>query len=92
MWGPKAKARFQLLKRQREEIEKELGDLEWRALPGKEQHIRLRRKNADPTQQEDWPKHLDWMVSTLEGFDRTFRRRLKSLDASDWHPDDATDD
>ena len=27
-------------------------------------------------QQENWPKHLDWMVSTLEGFDRTFRPRL----------------
>ena len=39
-------------------------------------------------QQEDWPNQLDWMVSTLEGFDKTFRPRLKSLNASDWHPDD----
>ena len=44
-------------------------------------------------QQEDWPSQLDWMVSTLEGFDTTFRPRLKSLDASDWHPeDDGTND
>ena len=86
--GPNATAHFWLLERQREEIEKELGALEWRALPGKEQHIRLRRKNADPMQQEDWPNQLDWMVSTLEGFDKTFRPRLKSLDACDWHPDD----
>ncbi len=93
MTGPNAKAHFRLLERQREEIEEELGDLEWRALPGKEQHIRLRRKNADPMQQEDWPNQLDWMVSALERFDKTFRSRLKSLDASDWHPDDdATDD
>ena len=93
MWGPKAKARFRLLERQREVVEKELGDLEWRALTGKEQHIRLRRKNVDPMQQGDWPNQLDWMVSTLESFDKTFRPRLKSLDASDWHPDgDATDD
>ena len=25
---------------------------------------RLRRKNADPMQQEDWPNQLDWRVST----------------------------
>ena len=51
LMGPNATAHFWLLERQREEIEKELGALEWRALPGKEQHIRLRRKNADPMQQ-----------------------------------------
>ena len=92
MAGPNATAYFRLLERQRKEIEEELGDLEWRALLGKEQHIRLRRENADPMQQEDWPNQLDWTVSTLEGFDKTFRPLLKSLDASDWRPDDATDD
>ena len=93
MMEPNATAHFRLLERQREEIEGELGDLEWRALPGKEQHIRLRQKNADLMQQKDWPNQLDWMVSTLESFDKTFRLRLKSLDASDWQPDDdATDD
>ena len=51
MMGPNATAHFRLLERQREEIEEELGDLEWRVLPGKEQHIRLCRKNADPMQQ-----------------------------------------
>ena len=43
-----------------------------------------RRKNADPMQQEDWPNQFDWMVSTLEGFDKTFRARLKSLDSQSW--------
>ena len=92
MTGPNAKAHFRLLERQREEIEAELGDLEWRALPGKKQQIRLLRENTDPMQQEDWPNQLDWMVEKLEGFNKTFRPRLKSLDASDWQPDDATDD
>ena len=39
-------------------------------------------------QQEDWPNQFDWMVSTLEGFDKTFRARLKSLDVAEvqtWH-------
>ena len=53
MMGSNATAHFRLLERQREEIEEELGDLGWRALLGKEQHIRLRRKKADPMQQED---------------------------------------
>ena len=93
MAGKNATAHFRLLERQREEIKGELGDLEWLASQGKTQRIRLRRKNADPMQQEDWPNQLDWMVSTLESFDKTFKSRLKSLDASDWHPgDDATDD
>ena len=39
--------------------------------------------------QEDWPNQLEWMVLPLEGFNKTFRSRLKSLDASDWHPDEA---
>ena len=43
---------------------------------------------GDPMQQEDWPNQFDWMVSTLEGFDKTFRARLKSFDVAKvqtWH-------
>ena len=89
MTGPNATAHFRLLEQQSEEIEDELGELEWRALPDKKSSsIRLCRNDADPMQQENWPSQLDWMVSTLEGFDKTFRPRVKSLDASDWQPDD----
>ena len=93
MTGSDAAAHFRLLEQRREEIKGELGELEWRPLPDrKSSSIRL-RKNADPMQQEDWPNQIDWMVSSLEGFDKTFRPRLKSLDASDWQPDDeGTDD
>ena len=85
MKGPNAAAHFGLLERQREQIDGELRDLEWRPSEEKtEQHIRLRRNNADSTRQEDWPNQIDWMASTLEDFDRTFRSRLKSLDPSDW--------
>ena len=94
MVGPNATAHFQLLEQQRKEIEGELGELEWRALPGKKSStIRLRRQSSDPTQQEDWSNQIDWLVSTLEKFNKTFRPRLKSLDASDWRPeDDGTDE
>ena len=89
MTGSNATAHYRLLERQREQIKDELGDLEWRALQGKKSsQIRLRRTNTDPMNQEDWPNQLDWMVSTLEAFDKTFRPRIKALDASDWRPDD----
>ncbi len=85
MQGPNAAAHYALLERQREEIDRDLGeDLEWRPSSKKEQHVRLRRTNADSTQRENWPDQLTWMVSTLETFDKTFRQRLKSLDASEW--------
>ena len=84
MQGPNAAAHYALLERQREEIDRDLGeDLEWRPRK-KEQHVSLRRTNADSTQRENWPDQLTWMVSTLETFDKTFRQRLKTLDASDW--------
>ena len=94
MTGPNATPHYRLLERQRKEIEDELGDLEWRELQGKKSsQIRLRRTNTDPMNQEDWPNQLDWMVSTLEAFDNTFRPRIEALKASDWHPDDnGTDD
>ena len=78
MTGSNATAHYRLLERQREQIKDELGDLEWRALQGKKSsQIRLRRTNTDPMNQEDWPNQLDWMVSTLEAFDKTFRPRIK---------------
>ena len=93
MAGSDATAHFRLLEQQREEIEGDLGKLEWRPLPDKKSSSIRLRKNADPMQQEDWPDQIDWMVSTLKGFDKAFRPRLKSLDASDWRPDDdGTDD
>ena len=80
-------AHYTLLEQQRAEIERDLGVLEWRALPDrKSSSIRLCRKDTDPLQEKDWPTQLDWMASTLERFDKTFRPRVKSLDASEWRP------
>ena len=86
--GPDAKAHYTLLERQRAEIERDLGTLEWRELPEKKSSsIRLRREDTNPRQEKDWPTQLDWMASTLERFDKTFRTRVKSLDASELRSD-----
>lgn len=81
---PHAKAHFAMLAQEREQIEQQLGELEWRELPDrKASTIRLRR-NSDPMKKEDWPNQIKWMVGTLEAFNRTFRPLVKSLDASEW--------
>ena len=88
--APHAAAHFELLQQQRGEIEQELGKLEWRPpVPNKRKEplIQLLDTNADPMREEDRPNQIDWMVSTLEDFNNTFRPRLKSLNASDWRPD-----
>ncbi len=88
---PDAKAHFGLLDQEREEIEQQLGTLEWRKLPDrKASTIRLRRE-ADPMQQGDWPNQISWMVEKLEAFNKTFRPLVKSLDASEWRPEDESD-
>ena len=89
MTGPDETAYFRLLARKGEEIQRELGDLEWRELEHKKSsQVRLRRMDTDPVNQEDWTNQLDWMVATLEAFDKTFRPRIEVLDASDWRPDE----
>ena len=89
MTGPNATAHYWLLEGQRGEIEDELGEVEWRELEGKKSsQVRLRQTNTDPMNEDDWPNQLDWMASTLEAFNKTFRPRIKVLDASDWRPDD----
>ena len=88
MSGSDASAHYALLESQRAEIESDLGALEWRALPNKKSSsIRLRLKDTDPLQEKDRLTQLDWMASTLERFDKTFRPRVKSLDASDLRSD-----
>ena len=88
---PDAKAHFGLLEREREEIEKQLGPLEWRKLPdNKASTIRLRRK-ADPMRQDDWQDQISWIMEKLEAFNRTFRPLVKSLDASEWSHEDESD-
>ena len=90
MAGLDATAHFNLLHLRRKEVESEFGEpLEWRPLPDrKSSSVRLYRKDTDPTRENEWPKQHAWMVSTLKRFHKTFRPRVKDLDASDWPPDD----
>lgn len=83
-----AKRNFNLLEKQRQEIEKEFGEpLKWEKRPDyKESQILLEKKGTDPTDETDWPNQHEWLASKLELFDKVFRPRIKALNAGDWEP------
>ncbi len=83
MRGTAATTHFHLLREQQESIEKDLGQpLDWRELPSrKSSSLRLYLKDVDPTQEDDWPNQIEWMVTTLTRFHNTFATRIRGLSA-----------
>ena len=58
---------FDLLQEQQAEIEEEFGKpLEWSAHRKSEKHVGLRRKDLDPSDENDWPRQHEWMATKLE--------------------------
>jgi hypothetical protein len=88
--GRHAKPHFHLLKRQRDEIEKELGwPLEWVELPGgNDSRIRVRKEDQNPANKADWRAQHEWVAAKLEALYRAFSRRIKELDVEDYRPSD----
>ena len=79
------KALFHLLKEEQETIEAEIGKkLEWLPRPNKKSCFVQYEWNADPTDQDDWPRQHGRMRELLDAFHRTFSPRLRQLDPSDW--------
>ena len=84
--GPDSKAHYELILREKDEIEDELNyELEWFENPGKkEKHIRRQRTNANPAEKENWENYREFLASTLEDFNRVFRTRIKGLKAAEF--------
>ena len=84
--GDQAKAFFGLLKRQKEEIERELGySLEWDELPaGRDCRISSHLNEVDPEDDADWPRQHEWLAKRLNDMHRVFARRVSALDADAW--------
>lgn len=89
--GKHAEAHFNLLKQDRENIEKELGEeLRWVELPKHQaSRIELRLQDADPTDESDWPRQHKWLADKLEAFHEVFAERVKALDHEDYGGVDA---
>jgi hypothetical protein len=79
------KSLFRALREQRESIEAELGfAMDWQELPGQQRsRIEIRKRDADPTVEADWPAQHSWLAERLEVLERVFRPRLASLSAVD---------
>jgi Domain of unknown function (DUF4268) len=71
---------FALLEEQQEEIEKELGPLEWMPLPKKSACRIIQRKQGDIEDQDSWPDLLAWCLERAEAFHAAFSPRVQSLD------------
>ena len=89
MTGDGSVAHYELLSREKEVIQAEVGEeLEWRLMDNSQNgRIILRNGIADPTNENDWPDQIRWMSDALEKFDGAFRQRVRDLDASDWQPE-----
>ena len=89
--GSDAKSHFNVLKRERINIETAIGaELEWEERPEqKRSYISL--SPADETDLEahqDWNRQHEWLCEKLEAFHRVFSPRVKGLDASDYLPEE----
>ncbi len=88
--GDNAKAFFGLLKQQKSDIERELGDpLEWEELPTRRDcRISAYRNDVDPEDETDWPRQHEWLAKRLNKMHRVFADRVKALNADNWQPDE----
>ena len=79
----RARTYFHVLKEQQREIEEEFGEpLEWFAEWETERHVAL-RKEADPEDENDWPRQHEWLATKLEKLNEVFRLRIERLNAVD---------
>ena len=87
--GPDAKHHFYLLKQDKVDIEREIGDeLEWDEKHGrKRNYINLSsQEEIDLEDRGDWDRQHEWLCNKLKIFHQVFSPRVKELDASDYVP------
>lgn len=73
--GPPGKVWYEELEAHKPEIEAAIGPgLSWQRLDGKKQsRIALYLENADPANEQDWPRQHEWLIEKLELFREVFR-------------------
>ena len=93
MNGQHRTAYFHLLKRQREEIERELGEpiKEW-SYTNYFDVIYVKKSRVDVTDESAWSNQHARFASKLEKFNAVFRPRILTLNAADYDPEEALDD
>jgi hypothetical protein len=86
-----SKSFFHQLRAMRTEIEEEAGfSMDWQERTDiKTSYVDV-QKAFDLNNRSTWPEAHAWMLEHLKGLDRAFRPRIKSLNAADWQPEEAT--
>lgn len=79
--GSKAKERFSLLEKKKEEIEQGLDNpLEWEELPDSRAcRIAHYLRDVDPLNETDWPRQHKWLADQLNKMHNVFALRVKDL-------------
>ena len=90
LFNHNASAYFNLLARERSEVELELGSkLEWLGNPNqRSSQIVLFLDNVEPLAESKWPELQQWCFDKLLLFEKVFAERLRALDAADWKIDE----
>lgn len=87
--GDNPKTHFALLEEMKDEIELEVADrLEWAEQPNTDVSRIILARDADPTDESNWPDQMGWFAETLEKFKGAFQQRVRNLNAADWQPAD----
>ena len=81
-----AKDFFNLLSKDKENIEQEIGELEWKELPQRNSSSIIKYEYVDPTKEGDWPSQHKWLKEALEKFNQAFRQRVRNLNLGDLNP------
>ena len=86
--GDNARAFFALLQRDKESIERELGQqLVWREMR-KECEIADYLDDADPDDESDWPRQHEWLARQINAIHRVFTPRIQNLNLNDLERDE----
>ena len=85
---------FNLLEKDKEAIEQELGSsLLWEEKPEKKSsHIIVRNTQMDPSHKNTWNQQQEWMLQQLEKFRQVFGARIRKIDIGDWQPEEIDSD
>ena len=91
--GSDTVAYFNLLHREKSQIEQELGyPLVWDLKFNRQRQRIAIYDNADTSDKADWPRQHEWLAMRLNELHRVFSNRVRALDADDWRPVDNADE